>query len=442
MYDFTDIGRYPIAILGGGSVGRTCAADCKLAGNTVRLFDIQPFAEKSLQYLEKTGVTLVGTPKNKYGFSRLGNAKFDMVTDDMAKAVDGVKLILVCIPSVAHEAFFEQLAPLLKDGQIVHIIPDNYGSLRLRKKLREIGSTARVIVGGWSSAPYGTRIVTEGGVPTPEQYLVYRAITLRGAALPDSDSDDLLESTRYLGCFDSITQEDIAEMRACATEIRQRWENGETVPNTETLKLLSKLFDVSINTLLGAPRRLICQCCGMPLEDALISREKDGTPNENYCKWCYADGTYTYGDMDDLIDVCVRHMVNESFSEEQARAYLKQLLPTLDYWKRYEELSDNGQFEAFKQKLIEEINGLHIEGMPRVEKLNALVGQSVNLAYRLPNGDQVKFLDDQTTYLGNQLESEFGGERCFGVLANMEFILVCTYEKEGTNPELVLYKKR
>ena len=238
------------------------------------------------------------------------------------------------------------------------------------------------------------------------------------------------------------SQETLAEKVFVTRQAVSRWENGETVPNTETLKLLSKLFDVSINTLLGAPRRLICQCCGMPLEDALISREKDGTPNENYCKWCYADGTYTYGDMDDLIDVCVRHMVNESFSEAQARAYLKQLLPTLDYWKRYEELSDNGQFEAFKQKLIEEINGLHIEGMPRVEKLNALVGQSVNLAYRLPNGDQVKFLDDQTTYLGNQLESEFGGERCFGVLANMEFILVCTYEKEGTNPELVLYKKR
>ena len=239
-----------------------------------------------------------------------------------------------------------------------------------------------------------------------------------------------------------LSQDDLAEKVFVTRQAVSRWENGETVPNTETLKLLSKLFDVSINTLLGAPRRLICQCCGMPLEDALISREKDGTPNENYCKWCYADGTYTYGDMDDLIDVCVRHMVNESFSEAQARAYLKQLLPTLDYWKRYEELSDNGQFEVFKQKLIEEINGLHIEGMPRVEKLNALVGQSVNLTYRLPNGGQVKFLDDQTTYLGNQLESEFGGERCFGVLSNMEFILVCTYEKEGTNPELVLYKKR
>ena len=80
--------------------------------------------------------------------------------------------------------------------------------------------------------------------------------------------------------------------------------------------------------------------------------------------------------------------------------------------------------------------------MPKVETLNALVGSYVNLPYRLPSGMTAKFLDDQTTYLGNQLESEFGGDRCFGVLANMDFILVCTYAKDGTDPELVLYKKR
>lgn len=60
----------------------------------------------------------------------------------------------------------------------------------------------------------------------------------------------------------------------------------------------------------------------------------------------------------------------------------------------------------------------------------------------LPNGEMVKFLNDQKTYLGNQLECELGGERCFGVLANMDFLLVCTYEKDGLNPELVLYRKR
>ena len=239
-----------------------------------------------------------------------------------------------------------------------------------------------------------------------------------------------------------LSQDELAEKVFVTRQAVSRWENGETVPNTETLKLLSSLFDVSINTLLGSPRRLVCQCCGMPLEDTLIGRNKDGSLNENYCKWCYADGTYTYSNMDDLIEVCVPNMVSEQFSEEQVRTYLKQLLPTLDYWKRYEELGDDGQFEAFKKQLIEEINALQIEGMPKLEKLNALVGQYVNLPYRLPNGAQVKFLDDGTTYLGNQLEPEFGGDRCFGVLANMDFILVSTYGKDGADPELVLYKKR
>ena len=239
-----------------------------------------------------------------------------------------------------------------------------------------------------------------------------------------------------------LSQDDLAEKVFVTRQAVSRWETGETVPNTETLKLLSRLYNVSINTLLGSPRQLICQCCGMPLEDSVLGRDKDGALNEDYCKWCYADGTYTYSNMDELIDVCVKNMANASFSEEEARDYLKQTLPRLDYWKRYEELSDSGQFEAFKKKLIGEINALHIEGMPRVEKLNALVGKYVNLTYRLPGGINVRFLDDETTYLGNQLEPEMGGERCFGVLANMDFILICSYGKEGADPELLLYKKR
>ena len=239
-----------------------------------------------------------------------------------------------------------------------------------------------------------------------------------------------------------LSQDELAEKVFVTRQAVSRWENGETVPNTETLKLLSELFGVSINTLLGAPRQLICQCCGMPLEDALIGRNRDGSLNEDYCKWCYADGSFTYSDMDDLIDVCIPHMVTEGFSEEQARAYMKEMLPKLDYWKRYKELGGDGQFDAFKKKLIEEINALSVEGMPKVEKLNALVGKFVNLAYRLPNGSLVNFLDDRATYLGTQLASEFDGDRCFGVLANMDFILICTYGADGADPELVLYKKR
>ena len=239
-----------------------------------------------------------------------------------------------------------------------------------------------------------------------------------------------------------LSQDELAQKVFVTRQAVSRWETGETVPNTETLKLLSALFHVSINTLLGSPRQLICQCCGMPLEDAIISKEKDGTLNEDYCQWCYADGTYTYSDMDDLINTCIPHMEKQGFTEAQARAYMKENLPKLDYWKRYEELSDGGEFEAFKQQLIEEINALGIEGMPKVEKLNALVGGYVNLAYRLPSGAAVKFLDDGTTYLGNQLPCAFDDSRCFGVLANMEFLLISTYGRDGADPELVLYKKR
>ncbi len=131
-----------------------------------------------------------------------------------------------------------------------------------------------------------------------------------------------------------LSQDELADKVYVTRQAVSRWENGETVPNTETLKLLSKLFDVSINTLLGSPRQLICQCCGMPLEDSVISKETDGTYNEEYCKWCYTDGKFTYNNMDDLINFCAEHMATENWSSEQIQAHMTEMLPNLKYWKQ------------------------------------------------------------------------------------------------------------
>ena len=148
---------------------------------------------------------------------------------------------------------------------------------------------------------------------------------------------EIKEVLKNLRESNRLTQDQMAERVMVTSQAVSRWENGETQPNTDTLKLLSREFNVSINTLLGSPRQLICQCCGMPLsEDEMISREPDGSFNEDYCKWCYADGAYTYSDMNDLIDFCAGHMANENFTEEQVRTYMKQLLPTLDHWKRHD----------------------------------------------------------------------------------------------------------
>ena len=89
-----------------------------------------------------------------------------------------------------------------------------------------------------------------------------------------------------------LSQDELAEKVFVTRQAVSRLENGDTVPNTETLKLLSDIFNVSINTLLGSPRELICQCCGMPLNDEIIGHDSNGSLNEDYCKWCYADGTY------------------------------------------------------------------------------------------------------------------------------------------------------
>lgn len=130
-----------------------------------------------------------------------------------------------------------------------------------------------------------------------------------------------------------FTQDELAEKVCVTRQAVSRWENGETIPNTETLKLLSKLFDVSINTLLGSPRQLACQCCGMPLDDTSISKEPDGTLNEEYCKWCYTDGKFVYQSLDELTDFLAGQMANESWPAEQVRVHLKTILPKLKHWQ-------------------------------------------------------------------------------------------------------------
>ena len=130
-----------------------------------------------------------------------------------------------------------------------------------------------------------------------------------------------------------LTQDELADQLHVTRQAVSRWETGKTIPDHDTLKQLSALYDVSINTLLGSPRTLICQCCGMPLDDSSISREPDGSFNEDYCKWCYVDGKYVYTNLEELIDYLVSHLSNPDWPQEQARGFFEKQLIQLDYWK-------------------------------------------------------------------------------------------------------------
>ncbi len=195
----------PIAVLGAGAVGKAIAGDCALGGAKVRLCDLEPFAANSLRNIAEKGLKFYGTQTNLYGFQRNGQAFMEKVTTDVAEAVKGAGIIVIASPTFGHEAFFKRLIPCLEDGQVIHLFPDNFGTLIFRKMMREANCDKKVIVGGWSSSTYGSRVDMPGGIVLNSIRVYYRAITLRGAAMPASDTEAFLESAKYLPSMDGVT---------------------------------------------------------------------------------------------------------------------------------------------------------------------------------------------------------------------------------------------
>ena len=130
------------------------------------------------------------------------------------------------------------------------------------------------------------------------------------------------------------SQKETAERLFVTRQAVSRWERGETIPEVETLQAISRLFGVSINTLLGSPRTLICQSCGMPLTDDILAKNPDGSFNERYCMWCWDGDSFSQDcTMDEMVEHCLPHMPLGRADPEACRAYLRNLVPTLGRWK-------------------------------------------------------------------------------------------------------------
>ena len=98
-------------------------------------------------------------------------------------------------------------------------------------------------------------------------------------------------------------------------------------------------------------------------------------------------------------------------------------------------------FCKYKNALICEFNALAIPDMPQITELCVLYGAHVNLEYPLPNGQKVRLLRDHAMYLGYQVEKK-GSDRCYGLVADEEYLLVCEYGCNGVDPQIIVYKKR
>jgi len=198
----TQLLEKPVAILGGGACAQAFAADFTLAGYKVRLYELPEFAQGTLgEVLRTHEIELGGAQTNFKWFRRAGVAKVDIVTTEVSEALREAGLVIVAIPAKGHKPFFEKMIPYLEDGQVISIFPDNFASLMLRNMMRDKGCDADVIIGGWSSMPYGVRVVEPGKVDC-----LSRIRHLLGDSLPSKDGDKFIEYLKRTPAFDGTVE--------------------------------------------------------------------------------------------------------------------------------------------------------------------------------------------------------------------------------------------
>ncbi|MFD2180607.1 NAD/NADP-dependent octopine/nopaline dehydrogenase family protein [Rhodoplanes azumiensis] len=166
-----------IAVLGAGHGGFAAAADLGHRGFSVRLHARNP--ERLAPIRAQGGIQARGIVE--------GLVPVDLLTCDVAEAVRGADLIMLVVPSVAHETYAQALAPLLDGSQPVFVNPGHTGGgLHFVHELRRAGCRGPVKTCETVTLTYITRL--EG--PTTVNIYSYTK-RLRFAALPGRDRGEL-----------------------------------------------------------------------------------------------------------------------------------------------------------------------------------------------------------------------------------------------------------
>ena len=137
-----------LAVLGGGHGCYAAAATLTEQGHRVRFWrrnrqEFEPVLKsKSINVLDSKGQREV---------------KIHHVTADLADAVNDVELIVIPLPALTHEALSVELAPHLRDGQVIYLPPGTFGSYLFSRAMRDAGNHADVSFAETGTLPYLAR---------------------------------------------------------------------------------------------------------------------------------------------------------------------------------------------------------------------------------------------------------------------------------------------
>lgn len=136
-----------------------------------------------------------------------------------------------------------------------------------------------------------------------------------------------------------LTQEELARRLYITRQAVSRWETGATEPSIDMLKLIARELDVPVTELLNMPEHY-CQSCGMMFTaPGQHGHEADGSEAEDFCRWCYENGVYTYEtSMEEMIEDCAPRMAEAmGWTVDEAASLLGAVLPTLRRWREVAE---------------------------------------------------------------------------------------------------------
>lgn len=136
-----------------------------------------------------------------------------------------------------------------------------------------------------------------------------------------------------------LTQEELARRLYITRQAVSRWECGATEPGIDMLKLIARELDVPVTALLDMPEHY-CQSCGMMFTGpGQHGHEADGSETEDFCRWCYEGGAYTYeATMDEMIEDCAPRMAEAmGWTVDEATSLLGAVLPGLERWRPADE---------------------------------------------------------------------------------------------------------
>lgn len=148
-----------VAVMGGGNGSHTIAADLTLKGLSVNLFELEEFAGNMSSVFDTGIIEMTGVAGS-------GSAKLNRVTTDIQLAVEDAEVIFIPLPGFVIEGYARRLAPLLKDGQVVVLMPGTLSALEFRTMLRACGNTKDVVVAETGGLPFATRLIGPGIVKT------------------------------------------------------------------------------------------------------------------------------------------------------------------------------------------------------------------------------------------------------------------------------------